>query len=59
MHEWQILRASESRADSLGFVWASDEEEALRVAADKFGAADTTSKGQLVAVQVIGIDLAT
>ena len=36
MHEWEIFTQSGSTAKTLGFVWANDEREALRIAFERY-----------------------
>jgi len=40
MKEWQILRAVGGTTVVVGYVWASDEVAAVRLAAEKFGLSD-------------------
>ena len=53
MVEWQILRPSEKAAQTLGFVFADTEREALEAAFRKFGITDPKEQGAIVAIQVI------
>jgi hypothetical protein len=53
MVEWQILRPSEKAAETLGFVFAETQREALEAAFRKFGISDPKEQAAIVAIQVI------
>ena len=53
MVEWQILKPSEKTAETLGFVFADTEREALEAAFRKFGISDPKEQAAIVAIQSI------
>jgi hypothetical protein len=46
MAEWQILRPSEKTAETIGFVFAETEEQALAAAFRKFESRPLTSRSE-------------
>jgi hypothetical protein len=52
MHEWEIFMQSEKTAETLGFVWANEETEALNIAFERYEIVSPSAR-QMVAVLAV------